>query len=159
MWAYALFALLPWGVSMRQVLDGAEIRRFMGSPAATGLLLAATGLTVWTGISIWGGMSGQDAAFRLREAWDTQAYFYFGMPVMAIAVAIAAYYMPRRIWRWPLWLVTGHQIGVLLVGLGMQSGLSLVILTLMLAILLAVFFSIPALVGSMLARRVTQRAF
>lgn len=144
---------------MRQVLDRAEIRRFSSSPAATGLLLAATGLMVWTGISIWGGISGQDAAFRTREAWDTQAYFYFGMPVMAVAVAIAAFYMPRRVWRWPLWLVAGHQIGVLLVGLGMQSGLSLVILTMMLAILLTVFFSVPALVGSMLARRVTQRAF
>ena len=126
-------------------------------PTATGLLLAATGLLVWTGLSVWGGM-GQEA-FRLREAWDTQAYFVLGVPVMALAVAIAAYRVPERIWRWPLWLVAGHQAGVLIVGLGMQSGLSLIILTMMLAVLLASFFAVPALVGSLLARRIGERAY
>jgi hypothetical protein len=58
-----------------------------------------------------------------------------------------------------LWLVCGHQLGVLMVGLGMQSGLSLFILTLILAILLLVFFTIPALVGSVVARHLTERAY
>jgi hypothetical protein len=120
-------------------------------------LLAATGLLVWTGLSVWGGMG--EEAFRLREAWDTQAYFVLGVPVMALAVAIAAYRVPERIWRWPLWLVAGHQAGVLIVGLGMQSGLSLIILTMMLAVLLAVFFAVPAVAGSLLARRIGERAY
>ena len=125
-------------------------------PVATGLLLAATGFAVWTGLSVWGG-TGQEF-FRLREAWDTRAYFAIGVPIMVIAVTAAAFHAPERIWRWPLWLVGGHQVGVLFVGLGMQSGLSLLILTLLIAVLLAAFFTVPALIGSVLARRVGARA-
>lgn len=124
---------------------------------ATGLVLAATGFLVWTGLSVWGGLG--EEIFRLREAWDTRAYFVVGMPMMAMAVAAAAFHVPERTWRWPLWMVAGHQAGVLIVGLGMQSGLSLVILTLILAGLLAAFFAVPALIGSLLARHVGERAF
>ena len=80
-------------------------------------------------------------------------------PAMMIAVTAAAFHVPERIWRWPLWLVAGHQAGVLFVGLGMQSGLSLFILTLLIAVLLAAFFAVPALIGSLLARRVGARAY
>jgi hypothetical protein len=73
-------------------------------------------------------------------------------------VAFAAFVRPRRAWRWPLWLVGGHQAGVLLVGLGMQSALSVIILTMIIAVLLAAFFTIPAMLGSFAARMVTQRA-
>jgi len=124
---------------------------------ATGLVLAATGFVVWTGLSVWGGMG--EEIFRLREAWDTPAYFVVGVPAMMIAVTAAAFHVPERIWRWPLWLVAGHQSGVLFVGLGMQSGLSLIILTMLIAVLLAAFFSVPALIGSVLARRVGARAY
>jgi hypothetical protein len=133
--------------------DWAALRRWMVSPAATGPLLAGTGLALWTGLSVWGGI-GADAGFRLREAWDTAAYFYVGLPAMAIAVAIAAFHMPGRAWRWPLWVVGGHQAGVLLVGIGMQSGLSLIILAMLLAIILTVVLAVPAFVASMLARHV-----
>lgn len=143
---------------MRILDDLAELRRYGLSPGAVGFLLAATGLTVWTGLSVWAG-TGQEGGFRLREAWDTAAYLYFGLPLMAVAVGLAAFHKPRRTWRWPLWLVGGHQAGVMLVGVGMQSGLSLLILTLALAILLAVLFAVPALVGGLVARRLTERAF
>jgi hypothetical protein len=132
--------------------DWTALRRWIASPAATGPLLAGTGLVLWTGLSVWGGM-GEDTGFRLREAWDTAAYFYVGLPAMALAVAIAAFHMPRRSWRWPLWVVGGHQAGVLLVGIGMQSGLSLIILTMLLAVILTAVLAVPALVGSVLARR------
>jgi hypothetical protein len=143
---------------MRSVSNSGDIGRLAASPAGMGILLAATGLLVWTGLSIWGGV-GSPEGFRLREAWDTNAYFTIGIPIMALAVAAASFVRPRRIWRWPLWLVAGHQLGVLLIGLGMQSGLSLILLTLILAILLAAFFAIPALLGSMAARRLMQRAY
>ena len=143
---------------MRSVSNSSDIGRLATSPAGIGILLAATGLLVWTGLSIWGGV-GSPEGFRLREAWDTNAYFAIGIPIMALAVAAASFVRPRRIWRWPLWLVAGHQLGVLLIGLGMQSGLSLILLTLILAILLAAFFAIPAVIGSIAARRLMQRAY
>lgn len=144
---------------MRILQDLAEIRRYGLSAAAVGFLLAATGLTVWTGLSIWGGLVHLEGGFRLREAWDTQAYLYLGLPLMALSVGLAAFHIPERAWRWPLCLVGGHQAGILLIGLGMQSGLSLIILTLVLAILLAALFAIPAVVGSVVARRLTERAY
>ena len=116
------------------------------------VILAGTGLFVWTGLSIWAGM-GAEPAFRLREAWDSPAYLYFGLPLMAVAAAIAGFRDPSRPWRGPFWLAAGHQAGVLLVGLGMQSGLSLAILTLILAMLLAGFLMLPAFLGSVLARQ------
>ena len=144
---------------MRSVSKSSDMGRLATSPMGIGFLLAATGLVVWTGLSIWGGFSSPEGGFRLREAWDTNAYFAVGIPIMALAVAAASFVRPRRIWRWPLWLVGGHQLGVLLIGLGMQSGLSLILLTLILAMLLAAFFAIPALIGSMAARALMQRAY
>jgi hypothetical protein len=144
--------------SMVSVTAWGEIRRIRPSPVAMGVLLAATGLVVWTGLSVIGGIGAADG-FRVREAWDTSLYFYLGVPVMAVSVAVAAFLRPTRSWRWPLWLVGGHQVGVLVVGLGMQSGLSLIILTIIFAILLSAVFAVPAVLGSMAARRVMERAY
>ena len=144
---------------MRRVSTLSDLGRLAISPPGMGFLLAAIGLIVWTALSVGAGFGAPEGGFRLREAWDSSAYFYVGIPVMALAVAAAAFVRPRRAWRWPLWLVGGHQAGVLLVGLGMQSGFSLILLTLILAILLAAFFSIPALIGSMAARRLMERAY
>ncbi len=136
----------------------ADLREFRFSSAALGILLAAAGLAVWTGLSVWGGL-GHAEGFKLREAWDTSAYLFVGLPIMALAVGLAAFHIPDRPWRWPLCLVAGHQAGVMLVGIGMQSGLSLFILALALAVLLAAFFAVPALVGSSVARRFEDRVF
>jgi hypothetical protein len=121
-------------------------------------VLAAMGLFVWIGLSVWAGIAAEDG-FRLREAWDSSAYFYLGVPMMALAVAAAAFLRPQRAWRWPIWLVAGHQAGVMIVGLGMQSGLSLVILTIILAILLAALFAVPAFLGAIAARHLAPPAY
>jgi hypothetical protein len=136
----------------------ADIRRYGLSAAALKILLAITGFIVWTGFSVWAGLANA-GAFHLREAWASSAYFYVGAPLMAMAVGLAAFHFPQRAWRWPVSLVAGHQVGILLVGVGMQSRLSLLILTVIMAILLAAFFTIPALVGSTVARHLSARAF
>jgi hypothetical protein len=48
---------------------------------------------------------------------------------------------------------------VLLVGLGMQSGLSLIILTALLAVILAALLCVPALFAARLARHRASRAY
>ncbi len=120
------------------------------SPGLVGPLLATIGFVTWMSLSAVGGLQqgAEGAPFRLREAWDTTAYFVVGLPMMAFCVGLAGFAMPERFWKWPLWLVGGHQAGVLLAGLGMQSGVSLLILTMILSVLLATFFEIPALVGA-----------
>ena len=127
-----------------------SLSSLLAAPLVTGPALACIGLSVWTGLSAMSGV---------QEAWEMPVYFYVGLPIMMAAVSVASFYMPRRIWRWPLWLVGGHQAGVLVVGLGMQSGLSLVILLMVLAIMLASLLSVPALIGCMVARRASQRAY
>jgi hypothetical protein len=144
---------------MRRVNVLEHIQRLAGSPAWIGPALGATGFVMWVALSILGGGGASSSGFRLGDAWDTNAYFYVATPLMALAVAAAAFLHPERAWRWSLWLVAGHQMGVLLLGLGMQSGLSLVILTLALGALLAVLFAIPALAGAEAARRLAERAY
>ena len=144
---------------MRGVKERSELRRLAGSPLGTGILLGTTGLIVWTGLSIWGGLAQADGVFRLHEAWDLPAYLTIGVPIMALAVALAAFLHPERSWRWPLWLVAGHQLGVMISGVGMQSGPSLLILTVIFAILLTAGFSVPALLGAMAARARAERAY
>jgi hypothetical protein len=140
---------------MRGVDEVSEDRGFGWAAAGPGALLALVGLATWIGVSAWGGFSGS----RLREAWDISAYFYVGVPVMAVAVAVVAFLRPERAWRWPLWLVAGHQLGVMFSGIGMQSGLSLAILTIIFAILLTVVFAVPAMLGAMAARAMAERAY
>ena len=128
-------------------------RWLVAGPIQTAIVLGGFGFGVWIALSIIGGLNSDEATFRIREAWDTAAYFYFGLPLMAVAVAIAGFIKPNRVWRWPLALVTGHMAGVLVLGLGMQSGFSLILLTLILAILLCVLFAVPAAIGAMASRK------
>ena len=144
---------------MRSVSILDEARQLPATPIASGILLVGVGFAIWTGLSIWAGLATGEMDFRLREAWDAPAYFYVGLPLMAAAVGVAAFVIPQRAWRWPILLVAGHQVGMLLVGLGMQSELSLFILTLMLAIILAAFLFIPAMLGSTAARMLAGRAY
>jgi len=147
------------GRSLRRVNSVDGFLRSATTPLGLTIFVATLGFVMWTALSIIGGLVSDESAFRLREAWDTAAYFYLGIPVMALAVGIAVFIRPERSWRWPLWLVAGHQTGVLLVGLGMQSGLSLILLTLILAVLLTAFFFIPAFLGVMAARWMAEHAY
>ncbi len=134
------------------LFDQSGFRPTAVTPRLTGAALAAIGLIVWLGLSLWNGAP-NSTGFRLGEAWNSVTYFLVGVPVMAAAVAVAAFRSPERCWRWPLWLVAGHQSGLLVGGLGMQSGVSLFILAAMLATLLGAVFAIPALLGAFLARQ------
>lgn len=144
---------------MRGVDGSNEPLSVLNAAWALPVLLAATGLFTWITVSAWGGLAAGEAGFRLREAWEVPTYFYVGLPVMALAVAAAAFLRPERPWRWALWLVVGHQLGVMVVGIGMQSGLSLVILVVVFAVLLAAGFAIPAMIGASVARRLAPRAY
>jgi hypothetical protein len=104
--------------------------------------LAGVGLIVWLGLSILGGFT--ESGFRLREAWDTALYLYVGLPIMALAVACSAVLHPSRAWRWPIWLVGGHALGVILTGIALRSGPTLLVPTTILGIMLVVLFAIPA---------------
>ncbi len=136
-----------------------SVYRFVSSPLRLGLLLAVLGFLTWTSLSLWAGLMAHEAGVHIGAAWDTAGYYYLGVPLMALAVAIAAFHHPHQAWRWPAWLVAGHQAGVLVVGVGMQSALSLLILALIFAVLLGALFAVPATLGVMAARRMGERAY
>jgi hypothetical protein len=35
-----------------------------------------------------------------REAWDSELYFSWFLPSMALVIALLAYWVPDRAWRW-----------------------------------------------------------
>jgi hypothetical protein len=126
----------------------------MMAPVLTATLLATFGLLAWMGISIWGGVSamGPGQPFQLREAWDIGSYFWLALPAMMLAAGVAGYLVPERVWRWPAWLMAGHLVGIVLVGVARGSGLGLLPFAIVLLALLVLLFWLPALLGKALAK-------
>lgn len=123
-----------------------------GFPPAilAGAIALAAGFGVWVVLSLGGE--------RIVEAWDTNAYFDVGIWVMAVAAAVAGFVAPRRVWRWSLWMVAGHVLGIVAVhppGMGLNLlPLAIVIMFLPMTVLLVV----PALIGGVVRLRGWDRA-
>src|SRR3712207_5409978 len=103
------------------VVDQLEFRPSATPERIAGPALAILGLSVWMGLSVWSGIEPDGPGSHFDGAWNTPAYFLVGVPLMAVAVAVAGFHWPHRCWRWAVWLVAGHQCGVIAGGLGMQS--------------------------------------
>ena len=52
---------------------------------------AGSGILVWVLVSM---LSGR------REAWDSEAYYQIGLPVLCVVSAVLGYFEPDRPWRW-----------------------------------------------------------
>jgi hypothetical protein len=103
---------------------------FLASSAT--LLLAAEGFAVWTLFSTLPLLTGAPA---IREAWDTNAYWSLGLPVLMLSVAAAGAFAPDSPWKLAAWAVAGYFLGVLLIA---KSGTSFALLPLTL-----VFVGLP----------------
>jgi hypothetical protein len=55
------------------------------------LIGATSGILVWIVVS---SLSGR------REAWDSSAYFQFGIPALCLVSLVMGYLSPDRAWRW-----------------------------------------------------------
>lgn len=81
-----------------------------------GLALACVAFLVWSLFSVLPWMTAQPGrAFAIREAWDTDAFWMIGVPVLVLAQGIAGALSRGRLWHQPLWTLGGHFAGVLLV--------------------------------------------
>ncbi len=127
-----------------------------GIRAPLGPVLAATitfvaGLVVWVALS-YAGQREPLGALIVREAWDSSLYWTLGIAVFAAAAFAAGFIAPRQIWRWPLCMVAGHALGMVLVHPeGTDLGL-LPMAIMFVAIPLAAILLVPAFVGAVLAR-------
>ena len=55
------------------------------------VIAAMSGILVWVAVA---SVSGR------REAWDSSAYFQFGIPALCLVSLIMGYLSPDRAWRW-----------------------------------------------------------
>lgn len=55
------------------------------------------GVTTVAGIIVWAVVS---TISHRREAWDSESYFIFGMPVVCLVSAVLGFVEPGRPWRW-----------------------------------------------------------
>lgn len=63
-------------------------RPLWAAATATGVGAAAWAYIAWAG--------------GRREAWDSELYFLFGLPAVALTSAIVSFFVPQRFWRWAM---------------------------------------------------------
>lgn len=69
------------------------------------------GVAVTVGIIVWIVVSKLSSR---REAWDSEAYFVVGMPVVCIVSAVLGLFEPDRSWRWGVAPLAGQFVWMLL---------------------------------------------
>jgi hypothetical protein len=86
-----------------------------------GPLLAIEAFAIWVFFSVLPLMTGHAG---IREAWDTDAYWSIGVPLLVLSVAAAGYASNSGAWKLALWTLAGHFLAMLLVpGHGGDLGL------------------------------------
>jgi len=108
-------------------------------------IAAASGAAVWIILS---------RISHHREAWDSDLYFIYGIPVLCVVAAVLAYVEPQQPWRWAVTPFAAQAVWMFLTqGFGSMFPLGLFVL---------VLFSIPALLtaslGAFFGRKRTNRA-
>jgi Na+-translocating ferredoxin:NAD+ oxidoreductase RnfD subunit len=113
-------------------------------------LAVATGLLTYLGALAIEGITSGDLTRALgREAVDTAAYWYFGLPVCYLVAGLLGYLGRRRSWRWSLDMLATHAVCTLLLA---GSSLNLWPPTLVSALLLALPGILTAWLGSLAYR-------
>ena len=76
-----------------------------------GPLMAAAGFALWTYFAVAPLVAGG----RLREAWDIDAYWTIGLPLLLVAQAVAGFFSQASPWRLALWCAAGHFLAALII--------------------------------------------
>jgi hypothetical protein len=111
-------------------------------------LAIITGLLTYLGTLVIDGAARGDLSRALgREAWDTAAYWYVGLPVCYLIAGVLGYLGPVRTWRWSLDMLATHAVCTLLF-----AGSGLWPLTLALVLVLALPGIVTARLGALIWR-------
>ena len=86
---------------------------FEYSPYASAWL-ALVGFSVWMVFSALPAWTGHGPRM-LREAWDTDAFWLYGVPMILSAQVLAGGFDRGALWREPLWTLAGLFTGLLLI--------------------------------------------
>jgi hypothetical protein len=88
-----------------------------------------------------------------REAWDSDLYFSWFLPSIWLIIAVLAYYVPERAWRWAF-IPFGAQAVVAFV---QNPTASLLPLGLMVFAVYGALCLIPAVIGVSIRKRIERR--
>ena len=114
-------------------------------------LIIARAMLFTAGFLLWGMSALIPHSDRIREGWDNPAYWNIGMPLMLVLQVAATTVARERLWRAPLWMLSGHALAIVLIH-PLGNGLALLPLAIMIIGLPAYAFLFGAsVVGSNLA--------
>jgi peptidoglycan/LPS O-acetylase OafA/YrhL len=85
-----------------------------------------------------------------QEAWDDDAYWFVGYPIMLVVAGLLGYWVPRGFWRWPIWLISAQAVWAIASNSG-QAIIPLIPLMIFLVLFLPCFLA--SFIGFWLARR------
>ena len=114
--------------------------RLRNMASLSGALLAAEAFAVWTAFALplFTGRA------TIREAWDTPAYWEFGVPVLLLSLVAAGYFSKEAPWKLALWTLAGHFLAMWLVN---KPGTDLGLLPLTLVLIGAPAFGVLAVLA------------
>jgi hypothetical protein len=104
------------------------------------VIAAAAGAVGWLGIS---------QLTHRREAWDSDLYFSWFLPSVALVVAGLAFFAPRRSWRWAFIPFAAQAV----VAFAQNPGANLLPLGLLVFAFYGAVCLVPAWIGAALRRR------
>jgi hypothetical protein len=104
------------------------------------VIAAAAGAAGWLGIS---------QLTHRREAWDSDLYFSWFLPSVALVVAGLAFFSPRRSWRWAFTPFAAQAV----VAFVQNPGANLLPLGLLVFAFYVAVCLVPAWIGAALRRR------
>ena len=114
-------------------------------------LIITRAMLFTAGFLLWGMSALIPHSDRIREGWDNPAYWNIGMPLMLVLQVVAATAAHERLWRAPLWMLSGHALAIVLIH-PLGNGLALLPLAIMIIGLPAYAFLFgAAVVGSNLS--------
>ena len=87
-----------------------------------------------------------------REAWDSELYFLFVIPAIALMAAVVAFFVPDRFWRWAMLPFAGQA----LVAFIQNPTANLLPIGLLVFALHGALCIIPAAAGAAIGRRVAR---
>jgi hypothetical protein len=85
-----------------------------------------------------------------QEAWDDDAYWFVGYPIMLVVTGLLGYWVPNGFWRWPTLLISAQAIWAIVSNSG-QAFIPLI--PIMIFLVLSLPCLLASFIGSWLARR------
>jgi hypothetical protein len=105
------------------------------------LFSVAAGFLVWVGFGLVAGVG---------EAWNQSAWWWLGL--LAIVAGITGFFVPAKVWRWPVFIAVGQIIGMVLISVLRGSNLGLLpIMVIFVMLPLVIVLTVPALIGGSIA--------